>query len=102
MFDDYTRYDGLGLAELIARGDVSAAEVLEAAIHRAQARNPEINAIVTELHDHARARLREPLSGPFAGVPFLLKDAHHALAGTPMSNGSRLHEGEVSACDAER
>jgi amidase len=101
VFDDYVRHDGLGLAALIAKGDVTAKEVLEAAIFRAEQRNPEINAIVTPLYDYAHERVKQPLSGPFAGVPFLLKDAHHALRGTPMSNGSRLHLREVSSFDAE-
>ena len=101
VFDEYVRYDGLGLAELIAKREVSAKEVLEAAILRAEKLNPELNAIVTPLYDHAHQRLAEHLEGPFAGVPFLLKDAHHALEGTPMSNGSRLHKGEISTFDAE-
>lgn len=101
MFDDYVRYDGLGLAELIAKKQVSPSEVLEAAILRAEKLNPELNAIVAPLYDYAQQRARQALSGPFAGVPFLLKDAHHALKGTPMSNGSRLHQGEISTFDAE-
>ena len=101
MFDDYVHYDGLGLAELLARGEVRPREVLDAAILRAERINPEINAIVTPLYDYAHERIKEPLSGPFAGVPILLKDAHHALRGTPMSNGSRLHKGELSTFDAE-
>ncbi len=101
MFEEYVEYDGLGLAALVAQGEVSPAEVLEAAIRRAEETNPALNAIVTPLYDYARSRAREPLSGPFAGVPFLLKDAHHALRGTPMSNGSRLHRGEISDFDAE-
>ena len=101
MFDDYVHYDGLGLAELIARGEVQPKEVLEAAILRAEKLNPALNAIVTPLYEHAHRRLREDLSGPFRGVPFLLKDAHHALQGTPMSNGSRLHKGEISEHTAE-
>ncbi len=101
MFDNYVHYDGLGLAELLARGEVRPREVLDAAILRAERINPEINAIVTPLYDYAHQRIKEPLSGPFAGVPFLLKDAHHALRGTPMSNGSRLHKGELSTFDAE-
>ena len=101
MFDDYVQYDGLGLAELIAKREVHPKEVLEAAILRAERLNPELNAIVTPLYDYARQRVTDDLSGPFAGVPFLLKDAHHALNGTPMSNGSRLHQGEVSQHTAE-
>ncbi len=101
MFDDYVHYDGLGLAELVAKGEVHPKEVLEAAIERAEALNPELNAIVTPLYDDARDRAQQHLSGPFAGVPFLLKDVHHALRGTPMSNGSRLHKGEISQLSAE-
>ena len=101
MFDEYVEYDGLGLADLIAQGELSRGEVLEAAIRQAEELNPALNAIVTPLYDYARARAAEELTGPFAGVPFLLKDAHHALRGTPMSNGSRLHQGERSEHDAE-
>ena len=101
MFDDYIQYDGLGLAELIARGQVHPTEVLDAAISRAERLNPKLNAIVTPLYDYARDRAQQDLSGPFAGVPFLLKDVHHALKGTPMSNGSRLHKGEISEFTAE-
>ena len=101
MFADYVQYDGLGLAELMARGDVQPKEVLEAAILRAEKLNPKLNAIVAPLYDYAHGRARERLSGPFAGVPFLLKDAHHALEGTPMSNGSRLHQGELSTFTCE-
>lgn len=101
MFDDYVHYDGLGLAELVARGDVQPKEILEAAILRAEKLNPELNAIVTPLYEYAHTRLRDELRGPFRGVPFLLKDAHHALQGTPMSNGSRLHKGEISQHSAE-
>ncbi len=101
MFDDYVRYDGLGLAKLVHTGQVHPKEVLEAAIFSAEKLNPELNAIVTPLYDHAHEQVRHGLEGPFAGVPFLLKDAHHALEGTPMSNGSRLHKGERSTFTAE-
>lgn len=101
MFDDYLHYDGLGLAELIRKREVHPKEVLEAAILRAEKLNPELNAIVTPLYDYAHERIQRELSGPFAGVPFLLKDAHHALEGTAMSNGSRLHQGELSRFTAE-
>ncbi|MEM9727022.1 MAG: amidase [Myxococcota bacterium] len=99
MFNDYTDYDGIGLAALIAKKEVTAAEVLEAAIARAEAVNPQVNAIVTPLYEWARSASFNP-TGVLAGVPFLLKDVHHALAGTPMSNGSLLHQGERSRTNA--
>lgn len=95
MFKEYTDYDGVGLAELVARKEVTASEVLEAAIARAESVNPVLNAIITPLYDYARAS-ETVAEGPLAAVPFLLKDVHHALDGTPMSNGSRLHRGEIS------
>ena len=69
-FAEFGRYDGLGLAELVRKGDVEPAELVEEAIERVEARNPRINAVVCKLYDSARKPPRGPLSGPFAGVPF--------------------------------
>ena len=70
MFEDYVDHDGLGLGALVANREAHPSEILEAAIHRAEKLNPELNAIVTPLYDHARERARSELSGPFAGCPF--------------------------------
>ncbi|WP_344129335.1 amidase [Saccharopolyspora halophila] len=91
--DEYLEHDGLGLAELIAGGEVTAAEALAAARARAREVNPQLNAIVSHLDEHADQRAAQSLSGPFAGVPFLLKDLHQHLAGFPTSNGCRAFEG---------
>ncbi|MEB3371435.1 amidase [Saccharopolyspora mangrovi] len=91
--EEYLRHDGLGLAELIASGQVTASELLEAARSRAKAVNPAINAIVAWLDDHAGQRVAGELSGPFAGVPFLLKDLHQDLAGTQSADGCRALAG---------
>lgn len=91
-FDEYRALDGLSIAESIAHGDVSSAEVLELAFKRAGEINPRLNAIVTWLIDEARARAEGPLQGPFAGVPFLVKDLFQDIAGVLSTNGSRaLH-----------
>lgn len=89
MFKEYGNYDALGLAELIRRGDVSAPEVLEAAIARADAVNPKLNAIIIPMHDIARARAKEKLEGPFAGVPFLTKDLFQEYAGVRTAYGCK-------------
>jgi amidase len=100
--DDYDRYDALGLAALVRRGEVSAAELCEAAVRRAEALNPHLNAIVTPLYDHAREAAARPLpDGPFTGVPFLLKDLLHAEEGVPMTSGSAAFRGWVSPFEAE-
>jgi amidase len=86
---EYLSYDALGLAALVAAGDVSAAELLALARERAAAVNPRINAIVREMRTEADAQVAGPLSGPFAGVPFLLKDLGQDYAGEPTSSGCR-------------
>jgi amidase len=99
---EYDRLDALGLARLVARGEVTALEVLEAALDRADARNPRLNAIVTRFDDEARARARGPLpKGPLSGVPFLLKDLLAAWGGHPLTGSSRLLEGFVAPADSE-
>jgi Asp-tRNA(Asn)/Glu-tRNA(Gln) amidotransferase A subunit family amidase len=80
---------GLGLAELVARGQVSAVELLELARSQARRVNPSINAIVRWMDAVADERTAAPLSGPFAGVPFLLKDLGQEYAGLPSAGGCR-------------
>lgn len=100
-FAEYEQHDGMGLARLIAAGEVSAAEVLAAAIERIEARNPRLNAVIHRMDDLARAAVDAGLSsGPLAGVPFLLKDLGLFLAGRPLSNGSRLFRDFVPPHDA--
>lgn len=90
-FDNYTGQDATGLASLVAVGDVSPREVLDAAVERADAVNPTLNAIVRRFEGRAGKWIASVLpEGPFRGVPFLLKDLTAALAGEPMSSGSRF------------
>ena len=90
-FADYEQYDALGLAELVRCREVTPSDLLEAAIERVEARNPAINAVVMKLYDYARKAIAEGLpDGPFHGVPFLVKDLTSALAGVPMTRGSRF------------
>ncbi len=87
-FDDYHRYDGRGLADLIRTRQVSAREVLEAALARADHLNPRLNAIIHRMDDAARAT---PVStGPLGGVPFLVKDLVQLVKGEPYRAGSRF------------
>ncbi|KQW28921.1 amidase [Rhizobium sp. Root274] len=102
MFQAYADYDGLGLAELIRRGDVSAGEVLEAAIARIEAVNPSLNAVVRPLFERARNRLAAGVGdGPLSGVPFLVKDLLAQIDGVPTGNGNRLWAGQVARGDSE-
>jgi amidase len=101
-FAEYDQFDGIGLAKLVKDRKISATEVCEEAIRRAERLNPKLNAIITTLYEYARnaAKLSQP-NAPFCGVPFLLKDAHHALKGFPMSSGSELLKSFIPQFDAE-
>ena len=98
---EYDRLDAIALSGLVRHGDVTAAELLEAAIERADARNPRLNAIVARYDDEARRRARGPLPrGPLSGVPFLLKDLLAAWKGHPLTGSSRLLADNVAGDDS--
>ena len=101
-FDDYRSFDALGLAELIRKREVSRQEVLDAALARLEVVNPRINA-VTYLHapaiDPAAPRTGE--DGPFAGVPYFIKDLHAPVKDLPLTHGSRLFAGQMFDFDSE-
>lgn len=78
---DLLVYDAPGRDEVVAKRDVSPAELLEAAIARAEARKSILNFIDQSLHDRARHAAAGRFEGPFAGVPFLVKDLHSPIAG---------------------
>ncbi len=99
-FTEYDQFDGVGLAGLVKRGKISATELCEEAIRRAE--NDKLNAITTKMYEFARKAARlVPGDAPFCGVPFLVKDAHHAVKGVAMSSGSRLLTSLVPDYDAE-
>jgi len=79
--------DATGLAERVAAGEVTALELVEQAISRIEAVEPRLSGIVERVYDAARADAAAPLSGPFAGVPFLLKDNSNPARGIPFHNG---------------
>jgi len=101
-FSEYVKHDATALADLVRRGETTPAELLETAIARAEAVNPQLNAIVTPLYDKGRDMAANlPTDGPFRGVPFLLKDLELEWAGTPMKFGSRGYAHYVSTTDSE-
>ncbi len=98
---DYEHQDALGLAALVTAREVSAAELLDEAIRRLERVNPQINAVIEPLYEHARAGCGNQLGRPFHGVPFLLKDLNLALPGVPMRSGSRLFRHHVPDSESE-
>src|SRR4030081_2971267 len=95
-FKEYGSYDGLGLADLVRKKEVSAGELLDEAIARTGKVDPQINAVVVKHYDYAQAQIDKGLpDGPFAGVPFLLKDVEF-LAGTRTTSGARIYKDNVA------
>lgn len=93
---EYDDLDATALAEKVRAGDLSPTELLDAAIERIEARNPDLNAVVDRLYDRARSRVGDLPDGPLRGVPFLVKDLKLKLAGTVTSNSTKLLAGHVA------
>ena len=101
-FPEYEDYDAIGLADLVHSGKVTPAELLQAAFARADELNPQLNAVVLEQRDKALARAEGGvLSGPFAGVPMLLKDLGCEAVDFPSNSGSRFFAAERHKYDSE-
>jgi amidase len=98
---DYQAHDAVGLAELIAAGEVSATQVVTAALARLEAVNPRINAVVLDLGEQALASVKEGApAGPLGGVPYLIKDLGAQVAGTGTTAGSALFGATPAAADS--
>lgn len=96
--DEYARYDGLGLAELVRNGEVSAAELAATARLGIEKVNPTINAVIGNIDSQSPG----PAGGPFAGLPFLIKDLVMHAEGVRCDMGSRLVDDSfVSPHDTE-
>lgn len=100
-FEEYAAHDGLGLAELVRRGEVHPTELVEAAIEGIERHDGVLNAVVHRADDEARATAKGPLAGPFAGVPFLIKDLGLQVAGWPRTSGSRFAPDTPDGHDSE-
>jgi amidase len=86
---EFARMDGMAQADLVRRKEVSAIEIVEAAIDRLELINPAINAVVTPMYENARKSAEVELpEGPLSGVPMLLKDLLASCAGVRMTSGS--------------
>ncbi|HVW69622.1 MAG TPA: amidase family protein [Steroidobacteraceae bacterium] len=99
---EYARLDGLGLAELVKSGQVSARELASTALAAIDQLNVEINAVIAKVPEETERSLREgPGKGAFEGVPFLIKDVGSHYANVPAECGSRLFEGIAFPYDSE-
>ena len=100
--DLYTSLDGLALADLVRRREVSAVEVLDTAVAAIESINPEINAVIDRTYDYGRRQIAAGLpAGPFEGVPFLLKELATLVAGLKQTNACPYLRDYVATLDME-
>ena len=106
LADDTRWLDATAQAALVHDGQVSATELVDAAIERIEALNGRLNAVVLPLFEKARAAAADtrdvPLaSGPLRGVPFTIKDLWAASKGDPICNGNAAlkEAGQVAPAD---
>jgi amidase len=93
--DPFATLDATAQAERVRRREASPAELVEAAIARIEAVNPALNAVTHTLYDRACNQAAQPVGdGPFAGVPFLIKDLI-PVAGVRNTSGCRALAGAV-------
>ncbi len=85
---ELARLDACAQADLVRNGDISALELVDSAIAAAERINPSINAIIHPRYEAARAE-SATATGPFAGVPIVVKDLGCAIGGEPHHQGVR-------------
>ncbi len=103
---DYATSTAGQLAKAVADGQVSAAELTEAAIGAIEAKDGPINAVVVRDFDRARtqakavdARVARGERAPLLGVPMTVKDSQH-VAGLPTTWGLEPFKGWTPTWDS--
>lgn len=98
---EYSKRDGLELAQLLYSGEVASHELMGHAIEAAEAVNPILNAFCFPRHEAALEDARTPrLQGTFGALPFVYKDSGLAVSGHVGSIGSQLFAGTASTTDS--
>jgi amidase len=101
-FEELAYMDATAQAGLVRKKEIQPTELVEAAIVRIERVNPQINAVVTAMYDEGRRAASGPIpDGPFAGVPFLIKDLLAGYKGVRMSFGTRNMMNYISNHDSE-
>ena len=99
---EYAEYDALGLAHLVATKQVSASELLEAAVTRAEKAQAKLNCFASIFPEIAKKQINDKLpQGPFTGVPFPTKDLAVEIKDAPLTNGSRTFASFIAKKDSE-
>jgi amidase len=98
---EYSKYDGVALADLVRRREVSPKELAHLFLEAVKKVNPKINAVIEVYSDRIEAMDDQTIvDGPFAGVPFLMKDIGAGEKGRHQDGGSRLMKGYLAEQDS--
>jgi amidase len=98
---EYSSCDGVALADLVRKREVSPKELAHLFAEAVEKVNPRINAVIEVYFDRIEGLDDHAISaGPFAGVPFLMKDIGAGESGRHQESGSRLMEGHVADKDS--
>lgn len=99
--DEYFECDAISLAEYIKKGEISASDMLDASLSRAERLNPSLHAVVNINKPKAEQLIADmPKDAPLYGVPTLLKDLGAEAKDFPSHNGSKLYHNTVYSYDA--
>lgn len=91
MEPDAAFLDATAQAELVRTGQATPLELVDAAIERIERLNPQLNAVIHERFEKARAEAQGDVpDGPFRGVPYVHKDLDGYSAGDPYYGGTRF------------
>jgi len=94
--EEYSHCDGVALADLVKKLEVSPKELVHLFMEAVEKVNPKINAIIEVYQDRVEGLDDRVIpASPFAGVPFLMKDIGAGEGGRLQDNGSRLMKGHV-------
>jgi Asp-tRNA(Asn)/Glu-tRNA(Gln) amidotransferase A subunit family amidase len=100
-WDEWARHDGVGLAERVKKGELTPQELAHQAAEGVAKVNPALSGVI-ELFEDALAdpaKAGADLNGPFAGLPFLMKDLGPTMAGRLQEMGSLLMRGNRATAD---
>lgn len=101
-WEEWSRHDAVSLAELVRQGQVRPAELAKQVVRGIAKVNPALNAVIEVFEDVVDIPLNDGMNpdGPFAGVPYLMKDAGPTLKGRKQEMGSLLLRGAVTPADS--
>lgn len=101
-WDEWADHDAVGLAALVRQGQVTPAELAEQAAAAVAKVNPVLSAVVEVFDDVVAEPLKDGMNpqGPFAGVPWLMKDLGPTVKGRLQEMGSLLMMGHRPPADS--